>query len=472
MKKPGMMTPQADKEQPATKTPKPPQAGAAKPKMPAAPKSTDTTIPKTPTAPKPPKSTAAPSMGKDEDGPTLDYSKFNKPKPPQNESGGPSLNYKDMKSKPTPKPWTGMAQKVKDVRSKIDADQAKANETALETIQSRMKTKKTSQDMEKGPIKAKSLRSALKRVPRKAVRKTEEVMADLSVPFIPLSINSLAKSMPLDVLREITLLELGRFAQNNSLAKSGSIQPEDIKRLSQLRSLYAKAEESGYVKYGDHPPHKDPPRNEDKKSKDVKGDDGSGGDVTKKDEMTPGDPNAANTNNTPNQNPGMSRPGMSQRDMIKEELKTEWSPKFYKKQGVPEGVDPDKHERCVKDVKSKGHDKSSAYAICNSSLNKDAKVINFPKGKEEEKKPEKKPEPSRQPTDKEKATNFLMQLAGFPAKDKGLKKEAKPEGSSDASMGKEEKRPSDVAKEADKKAKSVHRKLLQGKSNKHHKMKR
>ena len=41
-----------------------------------------------------------------------------------------------------------------------------------------------------------------------------------------------------------------------------------------------------------------------------------------------------------------------------------------KKQGVPEGVDPAKHERCVLDVKADGKDKSSAYAICNSSMKK------------------------------------------------------------------------------------------------------
>ena len=41
-----------------------------------------------------------------------------------------------------------------------------------------------------------------------------------------------------------------------------------------------------------------------------------------------------------------------------------------KKQGVPEGVDPAKHERCVLDVKADGKDKSSAYAICNASMNK------------------------------------------------------------------------------------------------------
>ena len=41
-----------------------------------------------------------------------------------------------------------------------------------------------------------------------------------------------------------------------------------------------------------------------------------------------------------------------------------------KKQGVPAGVDPDKHERCVLDVKADGKDKSSAYAICNASMGK------------------------------------------------------------------------------------------------------
>ena len=41
-----------------------------------------------------------------------------------------------------------------------------------------------------------------------------------------------------------------------------------------------------------------------------------------------------------------------------------------KKQGVPKGVDPAKHERCVMDVKSQGNDKSSAFAICNSSMKK------------------------------------------------------------------------------------------------------
>ena len=44
--------------------------------------------------------------------------------------------------------------------------------------------------------------------------------------------------------------------------------------------------------------------------------------------------------------------------------------RLEKKQGVPKGVDPAKHERCVLDVKADGKDKSSAYAICNASMNK------------------------------------------------------------------------------------------------------
>lgn len=35
---------------------------------------------------------------------------------------------------------------------------------------------------------------------------------------------------------------------------------------------------------------------------------------------------------------------------------------------APKGVDPDKHERCVRDVKEQGKDVGSAYAICTSSL--------------------------------------------------------------------------------------------------------
>lgn len=43
------------------------------------------------------------------------------------------------------------------------------------------------------------------------------------------------------------------------------------------------------------------------------------------------------------------------------------SSEMAKKQGVPKGADPATHERCVKKVKKKGHDKSSAYAICNEA---------------------------------------------------------------------------------------------------------
>lgn len=38
-----------------------------------------------------------------------------------------------------------------------------------------------------------------------------------------------------------------------------------------------------------------------------------------------------------------------------------------KKQGVPKGADPATHERCVQHLKDQGHDKSSAYAICNAA---------------------------------------------------------------------------------------------------------
>lgn len=37
---------------------------------------------------------------------------------------------------------------------------------------------------------------------------------------------------------------------------------------------------------------------------------------------------------------------------------------------APKGVDPDKHERCVHDVKAQGHDVGSAHAICTASLKK------------------------------------------------------------------------------------------------------
>jgi hypothetical protein len=53
-----------------------------------------------------------------------------------------------------------------------------------------------------------------------------------------------------------------------------------------------------------------------------------------------------------------------------------------KKQGVPANADPAIHEACVHDVKAKGHDKSSAFAICNAAKagqkkNKTKKIEKF-----------------------------------------------------------------------------------------------
>lgn len=41
--------------------------------------------------------------------------------------------------------------------------------------------------------------------------------------------------------------------------------------------------------------------------------------------------------------------------------------KLAKKQGVPKGADPATHERCVHDLKAKGHSKESAIKICNAA---------------------------------------------------------------------------------------------------------
>jgi hypothetical protein len=46
--------------------------------------------------------------------------------------------------------------------------------------------------------------------------------------------------------------------------------------------------------------------------------------------------------------------------MVKEELDKK----------APKGVDPEKHERCVMDVKEQGHDVGSAHAICTASMKK------------------------------------------------------------------------------------------------------
>jgi hypothetical protein len=62
------------------------------------------------------------------------------------------------------------------------------------------------------------------------------------------------------------------------------------------------------------------------------------------------------------------------------------------KKKAPEGVDSDKHERCVMDVKGKGHDVGSAHAICTSSMKKDEGEPDMaspekPKGLENKRKP-------------------------------------------------------------------------------------
>ena len=38
---------------------------------------------------------------------------------------------------------------------------------------------------------------------------------------------------------------------------------------------------------------------------------------------------------------------------------------------APKGVDPEKHEKCVKDVKKQGKDVGSAHAICTSTMKKE-----------------------------------------------------------------------------------------------------
>jgi hypothetical protein len=65
--------------------------------------------------------------------------------------------------------------------------------------------------------------------------------------------------------------------------------------------------------------------------------------------------------------------------------------KLAKKQGVPEGVDPKKWERGVREVKAEGHDKTSAIKIVNSTMAKaveqreDAKIDDMKTAPEEKK---------------------------------------------------------------------------------------
>lgn len=59
---------------------------------------------------------------------------------------------------------------------------------------------------------------------------------------------------------------------------------------------------------------------------------------------------------------------------LKHNIKKCNSNNMYKKQGVPEGIDPAKHERCIQAVKDQGKKKSSAFAICNASMTKSNKL--------------------------------------------------------------------------------------------------
>lgn len=66
--------------------------------------------------------------------------------------------------------------------------------------------------------------------------------------------------------------------------------------------------------------------------------------------------------------PTLSR---DQRDLLVETIenmaKAKKEEKLKKKQGIPTDADPATVERCVKDVKAQGHDKGSAFAICNAA---------------------------------------------------------------------------------------------------------
>lgn len=67
--------------------------------------------------------------------------------------------------------------------------------------------------------------------------------------------------------------------------------------------------------------------------------------------------------------------GVHKAEICEEGFK-EPEPTLIKKQGVPEGVDPAVHERCVIEVKKQGKDKESAIRICNVALQKSSKFSN------------------------------------------------------------------------------------------------
>ena len=65
------------------------------------------------------------------------------------------------------------------------------------------------------------------------------------------------------------------------------------------------------------------------------------------------------------------KPGAKPRkdpDPMAAKLKRQRMKELGIKKAAPEGVDPEKHERCVKKVKAQGHDVGSAHAICTSSM--------------------------------------------------------------------------------------------------------
>jgi hypothetical protein len=85
---------------------------------------------------------------------------------------------------------------------------------------------------------------------------------------------------------------------------------------------------------------------------------------------------------------------------------------------APKGIDPDKHERCVMDVKEQGYDVGSAHAICTSSMKKDE--VDKIKQKYAESKEPSIGEKIKQIKDsKSKELTFDEQVAAIKAKYKG-----------------------------------------------------
>lgn len=76
-------------------------------------------------------------------------------------------------------------------------------------------------------------------------------------------------------------------------------------------------------------------------------------------------------------NPDLKKPAMDaakekvQKMAGDEVIKTNDYGQWSLEKKAPKGVDPEKHESCVVDVKAKGHDVGSAHAICTSSMKKE-----------------------------------------------------------------------------------------------------